>query len=60
MRRAPVHLRCADGYELSQVIIRDTDLQAFLVETPAGPELISRHAVTSIVLADEELLPRQR
>jgi sRNA-binding regulator protein Hfq len=46
--RTPVHLRCRDGYEVPNAIIRDAGTYALLVETEEGLELFFKHAIISI------------
>lgn len=46
--RTPVHLRCRDGYELPRAIIKEAGTYSLLLETPAGTELVFKHAVISI------------
>jgi sRNA-binding regulator protein Hfq len=46
--RTPVHLRCRDGYEVPNAIIRDAGTYALLVETDEGLELFFKHAIISI------------
>jgi hypothetical protein len=49
--RAPVRLRCLDGYEVPSAIVRDVGPHALLVETVDGPELFLKRNVISIVRA---------
>jgi sRNA-binding regulator protein Hfq len=46
--RTPVHLRCRDGYELPRAVIKEAGTYSLLLETPAGTELVFKHAVISI------------
>lgn len=48
LERTPVHLRCRDGYEVPEAIIRDAGTYALLVETPDGLELFFKHAIISV------------
>ncbi|HKX17424.1 MAG TPA: hypothetical protein VJT33_05375 [bacterium] len=48
LERTPVHLRCRDGYEVHEAIIRDAGTYALLVETPEGLELFFKHAIISV------------
>jgi len=47
--RAPVHLRCLDGYDVPSAIVRDVSVYALLVETADGQELFLKRSVISIV-----------
>ena len=46
--RTPIQLRCRDGYEVPRAVLTDVGTYTLLLETPAGPELVYKHAVISI------------
>jgi sRNA-binding regulator protein Hfq len=50
-KRIPVHVRCRDGYEVSNAIIQAADTFGLLVTSPNGLELLYTHAVVSIAHA---------
>lgn len=43
-----VHIRCRDGYELPEAIVKDFGTFSILVEADDGEELLFKHAVISI------------
>ena len=44
----PVHIRCRDGYEIAEAVLKDFGTYTLLVETDAGKELIFKHGILSI------------
>lgn len=44
----PIHIRCRDGYELPEVVLKEFGTYTLLVETDEGRELIFKHAIISI------------
>lgn len=44
----PVHIRCRDGYEIAEAVLKDFGTYTLLVETDAGKELIFKHGIISI------------
>jgi sRNA-binding regulator protein Hfq len=44
----PVHIRCRDGYEIPEAVIRDVGTYSVLVESDAGRELVFKHGILSI------------
>lgn len=44
----PVHLRCRDGYEIPEAIVKDFGTYTLLVESDTGRELIFKHGIISI------------
>jgi hypothetical protein len=49
--RAPVHLRCRDGYEVPCAVVRDAGTSALLIETADGLELFLTRNIVSITTA---------
>jgi hypothetical protein len=49
--RAPVHLRCRDGYEVPDAVLRDAGTSALLIETADGLELFLTRNIVSITMA---------
>ena len=46
--RTPVHIRCRDGYEVVQAVLRDVGPSALLVEAGGATELLYKHAIISV------------
>lgn len=46
--KTPVHVRCRDGHEIPQAVVRDADAHALLIETPDGSELLLARAIISV------------
>jgi sRNA-binding regulator protein Hfq len=46
--RTPLHIRCRDGYEVTNAILRDVGTYTLLVEAGGGTELVYKHAIISI------------
>lgn len=44
----PIHIRCRDGYEIAEAVLKEFGTYTLLVETDEGRELIFKHAVISI------------
>lgn len=44
----PVHIRCRDGYEIPEAVIKDVGTYSILVETDGGRELVFKHGILSI------------
>lgn len=44
----PVHIRCRDGYEVAEAVLKDVGTYSILVEYEAGRELIFKHGILSI------------
>lgn len=44
----PVHIRCRDGYEILEGILKDFGTYSLLVETDAGRELVFKHGIITI------------
>jgi sRNA-binding regulator protein Hfq len=44
----PIHIRCRDGYEITDGIVRDFGTYSLLVETRGGRELVFKHGIISI------------
>jgi len=44
----PVHIRCRDGYEITDGIVKDFGTYSLLVETRGGRELVFKHGIISI------------
>lgn len=44
----PIHVRCRDGYEIAEAVLKEFGTYTLLVETDEGRELIFKHAVISI------------
>ncbi|HET6782188.1 MAG TPA: RNA chaperone Hfq [bacterium] len=44
----PIHIRCRDGYEITEAVLKEFGTYTLLVETDDGRELIFKHAVISI------------
>jgi len=44
----PVHIRCRDGYEILQGVLRDFGTYSLLVETDGTRELVFKHGIISI------------
>ena len=44
----PIHIRCRDGYEIPEAVLKEFGTYTLLVETDEGRELIFKHAVISI------------
>ncbi len=45
---APVHIRCRDGYEIPEAVVRDFGTYSLLVEARGAEELVFKHAIISI------------
>ncbi len=45
---AAVHIRCRDGYEIPEAVVRDFGTYSLLVEARGIEELIFKHAIISI------------
>lgn len=45
---APVHIRCRDGYEVLEAVVKEFGTYSLLVETDAGRELIFKHGIISV------------
>jgi sRNA-binding regulator protein Hfq len=45
---APVHIRCRDGYEIPEAIVKDVGTYSLLVEADTGRELVFKHGILSI------------
>jgi sRNA-binding regulator protein Hfq len=43
-----VHIRCRDGYEITDGVVRDFGTYSLLVETRGGRELVFKHGIISI------------
>jgi sRNA-binding regulator protein Hfq len=46
--RAPVRIRCRDGYDIPNALVREIGTYTLLVEADGGPELLYKHAIISI------------
>ncbi len=44
----PIHIRCRDGYEIPEAVLKEFGTYTLLVETDEGRELIFKHAIISI------------
>lgn len=44
----PVHVRCRDGYEIHEGVVKDFGTYSLLIETEAGRELIFKHGIISV------------
>lgn len=44
----PVHIRCRDGYEIADAVLKDVGTYTLLVESDGGRELIFKHGIISI------------
>jgi len=44
----PIHIRCRDGYEIAEAVLKEFGTYTLLVETDEGRELIFKHAIISI------------
>lgn len=44
----PVHIRCRDGYEILEGVLKDFGTYSLLVETDAGRELVFKHGIITI------------
>ena len=44
----PVHIRCRDGYEIPEAVIKDVGTYSILVESDLGGELVFKHGILSI------------
>jgi sRNA-binding regulator protein Hfq len=44
----PVHIRCRDGYEITDGIVKDFGTYSLLVETRGGRELVFKHGIISL------------
>ena len=44
----PIHIRCRDGYEIPEAVLKEFGTYTLLIETDDGRELIFKHAVISI------------
>ncbi len=44
----PVHIRCRDGYEIPEAVVRDFGTYSLLVEHAAGRELVFKHGIIAI------------
>jgi sRNA-binding regulator protein Hfq len=44
----PVHIRCRDGYEIPQAVVRDFGTYSLLVEHAGGRELVFKHGIIAI------------
>jgi sRNA-binding regulator protein Hfq len=44
----PVHIRCRDGYEILEAVLKDFGTYSLLVETDAGRELVFKHGIIAI------------
>lgn len=44
----PVHIRCRDGYEIPEAVIKDVGTYSILVESETGGELVFKHGILSI------------
>jgi len=45
---ATVHIRCRDGYEIPEAVVRDFGTYSLLVEARGAEELVFKHAIISI------------
>ncbi len=45
---APVHIRCRDGYEITEAIVKDFGTYSLLIENDTGRELVFKHGIISI------------
>lgn len=45
---AAVHIRCRDGYEITDGVVKDFGTYSLLVETRGGRELVFKHGIISI------------
>ena len=43
-----VHIRCRDGYEITDGVVKDFGTYSLLVETGGGRELVFKHGIISI------------
>ena len=43
-----VHIRCRDGYEIPEAVVRDFGTYSLLVEARGAEELVFKHAIISI------------
>ncbi len=44
----PVHIRCRDGYEIPEAVIKDVGTYSILVESDTGGELVFKHGILAI------------
>lgn len=44
----PVHIRCRDGYEIAEGVVKDFGTYSVLVDTDAGRELVFKHGIIAI------------
>jgi len=44
----PVHIRCRDGYEIPEAIVKDFGTYSLLLEGDGGRELVFKHGIISI------------
>ena len=44
----PIHIRCRDGYEITDGVVKDFGTYSLLVETRGGRELVFKHGIISI------------
>jgi sRNA-binding regulator protein Hfq len=44
----PIHIRCRDGYEITEAVLKEFGTYTLLIETDEGRELIFKHAIISI------------
>lgn len=44
----PIHIRCRDGYEIAEAVLKEFGTYTLLVDTDEGRELIFKHAIISI------------
>ncbi len=44
----PVHIRCRDGYEIAEGVVKDFGTYSVLVDTDGGRELVFKHGIISI------------
>lgn len=44
----PVHIRCRDGYEIAEGVVKDFGTYSVLVDSDAGRELVFKHGIIAI------------
>ncbi len=44
----PVHIRCRDGFQIPEAVVKDFGTYSLLVETEGGRELVFKHGIISI------------
>lgn len=44
----PVHIRCRDGYEITEAVVKEFGTYSLLIENDTGRELVFKHGIISI------------